>query len=149
MSLLFCSCASHSIYASRQVKTIRGEHGWDVDNIGLAEGFNIKVGDTIKSWTPPGEGKETQDCSTDSSPITLEIGGVLVRILQGMESPSSTLTCIQGSLMHLLRCAFVLLRWSQGCTCVSPQMLDDGMCLCACRLGRKSYPPVFTRARSS
>ena len=72
------------------------------ENIKLAKDFILKRGDIIRSWTPPGEGKATQDCSVDSLSITLETGGVLVRILQGLESPSSTLTSVQRTLMHLL-----------------------------------------------
>ena len=59
------------------------------ENIKLAKDFILKRGGIIRSWTPPGEGKATQDCSVDSLSITLETGetgGVLVRILQGLES---------------------------------------------------------------
>ena len=110
MSLLFGSLASHNIHASRQVDSITTKGLFDnikLDNIKLAKDFILKRGDIIISWTPPGEGEATQDCSVGSVLITLEKDGVLVRILQGLESPSSTLTSVQRTLMHLLRFGYI------------------------------------------
>ena len=89
-----------------------GSDDANVDGISLGPDgsgvdFILNKGNIIESWTPPGEGKATQDCSVGSLVITLEKDGVLVRILQGLESPSSTLTSVQRTLMHLLRFAYI------------------------------------------
>ena len=73
---MFCSFASHSFHASRQVERI----GQDLEEIDLGKDFILKPGDIIISWTPTGASKATAYRSEDSSEIKLKIGGVLVRM---------------------------------------------------------------------